>query len=137
MVEGLARGADDYITKPFSLAELAARVDALLRRTRTVPALLGSGRLCIDTGKSVATKDGRELALTPSEMKLLLALMGWPGKVFTRAELIELALGDEFDGFDRTIDSHVKNLRQKIEDDPANPSYIQTIHGVGYRFEEE
>lgn len=140
LLHGLQIGADDYITKPFSLKELEARIEAVLRRASAdlVPLTLknayGNGDLIVDFDKNVIKKKNAQVNLTPSEIKILSALIKYPGKVFSRAELIDIALGDEFDGFDRAIDNHVKNLRQKIEDDPKNPVYVLTIHGLGYKF---
>jgi len=140
LLEGLGIGADDYVTKPFSLKALAARIEAVLRRAGgdilplTVRASFRDGDLMVDFEKKLVRKAGREVALTPSEMKILSALIKYPGKAFTREELVELALGIEFGGYDRAIDSHIKNLRQKIEDDPRSPVYILTIHGTGYKF---
>jgi DNA-binding response OmpR family regulator len=88
----------------------------------------------VDFERDAFQKAGQSVALTPNEIKILAALIKYPGKVFTRAELIELALGSEFDGYDRAVDSHIKNLRQKIEDDPKNPVYVLTVHGHGYKF---
>jgi DNA-binding response OmpR family regulator len=139
-VAGLALGADDYVTKPFSLKELLARVQAVLRRAggEIVPPAaknsFGGGDLVIDFERGDVEKKGRSTALTPSEFKILSVLVKHPGKIFTRNELIELALGDNFDGFDRAIDSHIKNLRGKIEDNPKTPVYILTVYGLGYRF---
>jgi len=140
LLEGLALGADDYVTKPFSLKELHARMEAVLRRAADalVPLALknswNEGDLSVDFEKNVIKKKRRAVSLTPSEFKILSALIRYPGKVFTRSELIEIALGKDFDGYDRTIDSHIKNLRQKLEDDPRSPVYILTVHGLGYRF---
>lgn len=140
VLEGLFTGADDYIVKPFRLKELYARVEAVLRRARgdVIPLTLrncyNGGDLTVDFEKNLLFKKQRAVALTPSEQKILLALIRHPGKVFGREELIEAALGSEFEGFDRAIDSHIKNIRQKIEDDPKNPAYILTVHGLGYRF---
>ncbi|MDR3287826.1 MAG: response regulator transcription factor [Peptococcaceae bacterium] len=140
LLEGLALGADDYLTKPFSLKELHARAEAVLRRTEsdliplTVRNSFHGGDLTVDFATNVLRKKGRTVTLTPSELKILSALIKYPGKVFTREELIALALGDEFEGYDRAIDSHIKNIRQKIEDDPRNPAYILTVHGLGYKF---
>ena len=140
LLEGLGIGADDYVTKPFSLKALAARIEAVLRRASgdvlplSVRASFQGGDLMVDFEKNLVRKAGREVALTPSEMKILSALIKYPGKAFTRDELVELALGSEFDGYDRAIDSHIKNLRQKIEDDPRSPVYVLTIHGTGYKF---
>ncbi len=140
MLQGLGIGADDYITKPFSLRTLYARIEAVLRRSsEDLNELLSkrayhNGDLIIDHESYQVTKAGEETKLTPNEYKLLSALSRYPNKVFTREELIVAAYGDEFEGYDRTIDSHIKNLRQKIEDDPKNPVYVKTIHGVGYKF---
>lgn len=139
-LSGLQIGADDYITKPFSLKLLHARAEAVLRRSRDDLAPLirrnsfRGGDLIVDFDGGVVMKQGVDACLTPTEMKLLSLLMKYPGKVFTRAELVELALGDEFDGYDRAVDNHIKNLRQKIEDDSRNPVYVLTVHGLGYKF---
>jgi DNA-binding response OmpR family regulator len=140
LLAGLGLGADDYITKPFSLKELYARLEAVLRRTEndlvplTVRNSFNKGDLIVDFEKNILKKKQTVVSLTPSELKILAALIKYPGKVFTRGELIEIALGQEFGGSDRAIDSHIKNIRQKIEDDPQNPVYILTIHGLGYKF---
>lgn len=140
LLEGLGIGADDYITKPFSLKELGARVEVSLRRASddlvplTVKNSFRNGDLIVDFGKNVIKKKQEEIFLTPSELKILASLIKYPGKVFTRKELIEIALGSDFDGYDRAIDNHIKNLRQKIEDDSKNPDYVLTIHGLGYKF---
>ncbi|MBE2234476.1 MAG: response regulator transcription factor, partial [Anaerolinea sp.] len=140
-IVGLELGADDYVTKPFSPREMVARVRAVLRRTAgALPApvrLLQDGALALDPGRHEATLNGRPLELTPTEFALLHTLMAHAGHAFTRAELIEQALGYSYEGLDRTVDSHIKNLRRKIEPDPANPAIIQTIYGVGYRFQGE
>jgi DNA-binding response OmpR family regulator len=140
LLEGLNIGADDYIIKPFSLRELSARIDTVLRRTAddliplTVKNSFRGGDLVVDFEKNIVLKNREAVNLTPSEIKILAALIKYPGKAFTRAELIDIALGEEFDGFDRAIDNHIKNLRQKIEDDSKNPDYVLTIHGLGYKF---
>jgi two-component system alkaline phosphatase synthesis response regulator PhoP len=138
-IVGLELGADDYVTKPFNPREIVARVRAVLRRTSGAapsPArLLQAGELVLDPDRHQAALDGQPLELTPTEFDLLHALMASPGHAFTRAELIERALGYTYEGLDRTVDSHIKNLRRKIEPDPANPVYIHTVFGVGYRFQ--
>lgn len=140
LLQGLKIGADDYITKPFSLKELQARIETVLRRSGddltplTVKCSWNDGDLCVDFEKNIIKKKQKIVSLTPNELKILSALIKYPGKVFTRLELIETALGTDFDGYDRAIDSHVKNLRQKIEDDPRSPVYILTVHGLGYKF---
>ncbi|WRS28587.1 response regulator transcription factor [Oscillospiraceae bacterium MB08-C2-2] len=140
LVQGLGLGADDYITKPFGLGELYARAEAVLRRAGDdlMPLAKRSswrnGDLIIDFEKGTLQKREHSLPVTPTEIKLLLALIKYPGKIFTREELIEVALGHDFDGYDRAIDSHIKNIRQKIEDDPKNPVYVLTVHGLGYKF---
>ena len=136
-IVGLEIGADDYITKPFNPREVVARVRALLRRSqvgaRSVQHVLQTGKLILDIGRRELLVDGEPVELTPSEFGLLQMLMESPGYAFTRAELLEKALGYPFEGMGRTLDSHIKNLRQKIEPEPKNPTYIQTIYGVGYK----
>jgi DNA-binding response OmpR family regulator len=140
LLAGLGIGADDYMTKPFSIKELYARIDAILRRSEDDlrPLLarrsFNNGDLAVDFEQNVFKKRQAALALTPSETRILAALIKYPGKVFSRSELIDIALGEDFDGYDRAVDSHVKNLRQKIEDDPKNPKYVLTVHGFGYKF---
>lgn len=140
ILKGLDRGADDYIIKPFSPRQLVARVAALLRRTDTIffdlPGSLSSikGDMVIDTSKYEVRKRGEVINLTPNEYKILTTLFKYPAKVFTREELVVIAFGEDYEGYNRTIDTHIKNLRQKIEDDARAPKYILTVHGIGYRF---
>lgn len=140
ILDGLRIGADDYMTKPFSLKELLARVEAVLRRSSDdlVPLFMknsyNDGDLIVDFEGDTIKKKQIPVNLTKSELKILSALIKYPSKVFTRNELIDIALGDEFFGFDRAIDSHIKNLRQKIEDNPKEPVYVVTIYGKGYKF---
>jgi two-component system, OmpR family, alkaline phosphatase synthesis response regulator PhoP len=132
---GLNLGADDYVTKPFSPRELAARVRAVLRRIpgERGPDKVEHGALTVNFLKHEAFLDGKPLNLTPIEFKVLGALVKEPGRVFSRAQIIEKALGDDFDGFDRTIDVHILKLRRKLEPDSHHPRYIKTIYGAGYK----
>lgn len=138
-VAGLELGADDYVTKPFSLRELAARVRAVLRRAEGIrePERLSYGPLEIDLGSREVRLEGRFIDLTPIEFDLLAYLARHPGKVFTRRELLSAVQERSYASFPRTIDSHIKNLRHKIEPDPKNPRFIVTVHGVGYKFQAE
>jgi DNA-binding response OmpR family regulator len=136
-IKGLGIGADDYVVKPFSPRELVARVKAQLRRSgRTKKKLLSydRGALKIDVGNHEVFRDGSLVVLTPTEFKILLSLADQPGWVFSREQLVIIAQGFDFEGYDRTIDAHVKNLRRKIEKDSREPEYIKTVYGVGYKF---
>ena len=136
-IHGLELGADDYVTKPFSPRELVLRIQAVLRRGGVAAeqgvSSYGAGTLVIDQPRRQVTVHGQEVALTPTEWGILVALTAVPGRVYSRFELINRVRGYEFEGYERTVDSHVKNLRRKIEDDPANPQIIQTVLGGGYR----
>jgi two-component system alkaline phosphatase synthesis response regulator PhoP len=133
---GLSLGADDYVSKPFSPRELAARVRAVLRRLpgERGPAEIKRGELVLNFIKQEASISDRPLNLTPVEFKLLGVLIKEPGRVFSRAQLVENSFGLDYKGFDRTIDVHILNLRRKIEPDPGHPKYIKTVYGTGYRF---
>jgi DNA-binding response OmpR family regulator len=139
-VAGLALGADDYVVKPFSSRELAFRVQAVLKRSKgsaesSEKALSFDGaRLVVDVQTFGVSLDGQPVTLTASEFRILHTLAAHPGRIFTRETLIETALDYHFEGYDRTVDAHIKNIRKKIESDPKKPEYIQTVYGVGYRF---
>lgn len=137
-IAAIELGADDYIVKPFHPREVAARVKALIRRrdldgAAPPPTALRVGDLTIDVNRYEAMLAGRPLALTRTEFRLLFTLMEQPGRAFQRAELVDRAMGDGFNGSVRTLDSHMRNLRAKIETDSRRPRYIQTVFGVGYR----
>jgi DNA-binding response OmpR family regulator len=136
-IRGLELGADDYVTKPFSPRELVLRVQAILRRGTPAAdhgvTTYGGGELVIDEPRRIVTVRGVQPRLTPTEWGVLVALATVPGRVYSRFELINRVRGYEFEGYERTIDSHVKNLRRKIEDDPGNPSIVMTLLGGGYR----
>lgn len=139
MLNGLNLGADDYITKPFSLKNLYARIQAVWRRSDhdlkplTEKFSWNDGDLVINYNRKEMLKKGKNISLTPIEWKILSAFTKYPQKVFTRDELITAAFDMDFSGYDRVIDTHIKNLRKKIEDDPKNPIYLCTIHGIGYK----
>lgn len=139
-VAGLDAGADDYLEKPFSPRELLARARAVLRRS--VPADSAGGpseiqwiqNIEIDKAARTVRKGGQRLDLTATEWRLLELLASRPGRIFTRTEIVDRVLGDDYDGYDRTVDAHVRNLRKKIEDDPGQPGLVETVRGLGYRF---
>jgi DNA-binding response OmpR family regulator len=136
---GLELGADDYVTKPFSPREVVARVRAVLRRTERSEAmsrLLQSEDIKLDLDKRQVTVSQRPVDLTATEFDLLAALIASPGRVFSRMQLLDRLQGDAYEGYERTIDAHIKNLRQKIEPDPRHPQYVLTVYGLGYKFAE-
>ncbi|TMI83015.1 MAG: response regulator transcription factor [Bacillati bacterium ANGP1] len=133
---GLELGADDYITKPFSPREVVARVRAVLRRGgREAVEMVRVGDLVIDLRAHEVSLQGRRVDLTPTEFRLLEILAGHPNQVFTRMQLIDRVQGHAFEGYERTVDAHIKNLRGKVEPDPKNPRYVLTVYGVGYKFQ--
>ncbi len=135
-IKGLGIGADDYVVKPFSPRELVARVKALLRRSKGTREVISfnNGDLVIDSLRFEIKKKGSIVVLTPTEFKLLQCIAERPGQVFTRLQLVNVILGYDFEGYDRTIDAHIKNIRHKVEDNQRTPSYIKTVYGVGYKF---
>lgn len=140
ILNGFDIGADDYVIKPFSPKQLVARVKSLLRRTVDDKDIMDyiisidNGRLTINNSSYEVKKSGSIVNLTPVEYNILTVMAGYPEKIFTREELISIVLGKNFDGYNRAIDSHIKNLRQKIEDNSRNPAYILTVRGIGYKF---
>ncbi len=140
-VVGLEMGADDYITKPFSLAELAARIRAVLRRSfvqetaqKATEKVISRGPFLLDVENHLVKKGEQDIFLTPTEFNLLALLIRQPGRVFSRLQLLEACLGEAYSGYERSIDTHISNLRKKIEDNPASPVHIITVFGVGYKF---
>ncbi len=139
-VAGFALGADDYVVKPFSPREVVLRVKAVLKRSEKSdfggekPASFNGGALVIDSRDYKVIRAGKEVSLTSTEFKVLLTLSSAPHRVYTRGELVEKALGYQFEGYERSVDAHIKNIRRKLGDDPQNPTFIHTIYGVGYRF---
>jgi DNA-binding response OmpR family regulator len=136
-VLGLELGADDYVTKPFSMRELTARIRAVLRRMekgKTEEDILRVADITLDRDARIVMISDNRVDLTPSEFDLLATLMTTPGRVYSRLELLDRLQGSAYEGYERTIDVHVRNLRAKIEKDPSNPQYIETLYGVGYRF---
>jgi DNA-binding response OmpR family regulator len=138
-IRGLSIGADDYLIKPFSPRELVARVRAVMRRAgeySTLSDYVEVGDLTISMNEKRVTKSGVVLDITPNEYRLLTTLVRYPGRTWSREELVTEVMGYDFEGYDRTIDTHIKNLRQKIEADPKQPVYIKTVYGLGYRFDD-
>ena len=139
-IVGLETGADDYLTKPFSPRELVARVRAVLRRTSSAPEatdILRAGDLVLDVDSRSLKHQGSLVDLTPMEFDLLTILMRNPGRAYSRLDLLERTQGYAYDGYERTVDVHIKNLRKKIKRDPSEPEYILTVFGIGYRFNPE
>ncbi len=136
-VKGLDLGADDYVTKPFKPRELMSRIQAVLRRTGNntpIPPIISTGGIILDKQMRTVQVRDRYVDLTPSEFDILAALIASPGRVFSRLDLLDIIQGIRYEGYERSIDTHVKNLRAKIESEPRTPKYIETIYGVGYRF---
>jgi two-component system alkaline phosphatase synthesis response regulator PhoP len=139
-ISGLELGADDYVPKPFSPKELVARVRAVLRRSEMAQApaeVVRAGDVTLDVPRLAVRVKDRAVDLTPTEFQLVLALARAPGRVFTRAQLLDVVHGVAFESYERAIDAHVKNIRRKLEPDPREPRYLLTVHGVGYRFADE
>ncbi len=140
MIEGIDIGADDYLTKPFSMRELITRINSIFRRINNFKndnfIEYNNGDLKINFVSHIVLKNNVECSLTNTEKEILFTLSKFPKKVFSREELISFIIGDDYDGYNRAIDSHIKNLRHKIESDSSNPKYIITVRGVGYRFGE-
>lgn len=139
LIRGLEIGADDYLTKPFSPRTVVAKVEAVLRRAMGdelvgIPVVFGNGYLSIDFRAGTVKVNQEEIKITPTEFRLLRTLAKAPGRVFSRNQLIEFALGEDYDGFDRSIDTYIKSLRAKIEPDRKHPQFILTAHGFGYKF---
>lgn len=139
-IAGLALGADDYVVKPFSPRELVLRVKAVLKRfekgdlSGSESMTFNKRSLLVDGQTYTVTRNGKPVRLTSTEFKLLFTLASSPDRVFTRSELVEKALGYHFEGYERSVDAHIKNIRRKLEDDLQNPIFIYTVYGVGYRF---
>ena len=135
---GLEFGADDYVVKPFSPREVVARVRTIFKRVNPAALqgdVIDAGKLIIDIGKHTVTLDGNFIDLTPTEFQILVVLARNPKRVFSRLQIMEQTQGSAFEGYERTIDAHIKNLRNKLEPDPKNPVFVQTVFGLGYKFE--